>query len=196
MIRNPSKTIKKLVILAAFVLFLSTALAIIMQGPPAKRYDSIDDIGYLYVNELELFTEACEVFAHNDDFWAHIAQKNPQPIFQKLSRDYEKFFSPSEWATLQTFFEKTGPHAVCMIPYGNPETVGIGAIVGVGYRLDVSREEKEADLPSTYSLYYVSSYGNLRDDPEGQEKALSQLMLYFQHGVPKKIGDWWYEVAW
>ena len=196
MIRNLSKTMKKLVILVAFVLFLSATLAIITQGPPAKRYDSIDDIGYLYVNDLELFTDACEVFAHNDDFWAHIAQKNPQPIFQKLSRDYEKFFSPSEWTTLQTFFEKTGPHAVCMIPYGDPETIGVGAIVGVGYRLDVSREEKEAGLPSTYSLYYVSSYGNLRDDPEGQEKALSQLMLYFQHGVPKKIGDWWYEVAW
>lgn len=109
MIRNLSKTMKKFVILAAFVLFLSAAFAIITQSPPAKRYASIDDIGYLYVNELDLFTDACEVFAHNDDFWAHIAQKNPQPIFQKLSRDYEKFFSPSEWATLQTFLRKPAP---------------------------------------------------------------------------------------
>jgi len=196
LIHDLKNTIRKLLILVTIGIFLTAAYIIITQGHPVKRYASVDEIGCLYVNELELFTDACETFAHNDDFWAHIAQENPQPIFQKLSREYEEFFSPSEWATLQAFFEKTGPHAVCLIPYGDPETMGVGAIVGVGYLLDLSREEKEADQPSTYSLYYVSSYGNLREFPEGQEKALSQLMLYFQHGVPKKIGDWWYEVAW
>lgn len=152
-----------------------------------RKYGSVEEVRSTFADNYVFFGEICEIFSKNIDFWSNIHKERGRYIYQNIRLSDRNYFTDEEWEKLTVFFQEINPYMITLTSLEE----NIGIVIQLDFKI-----ANDNNAVETYTLFYISSYGNLQESEELEQYQRKLQVSRSTWGEYSRIDARWSELIW